>query len=131
MGVRESSAYLMEEHRLRLAGALYRMGEVMVMRAQTSIRILVYGLDADLQLTRGKLLRHAGYTVDIAEDQPGYREHLNQHKYQLVFLCHSVPQEEREDCEKLARSKKMTVLALCNAIAPQDLVCQVAELTTA
>ena len=90
----------------------------------------MYGLDADLQVTREMLLRHAGYAVDIAEDQPCYRKYLNKHKYRLVLLCHSVPQEERDDCEKFARSRKITVLALYIAIAPQDLMRQVEELTT-
>jgi len=41
----------------------------------------------------------------------------------------SVP--ERDDCEKLARDKEITVFALSSAIVPQEFMCQVAELATA
>ncbi len=100
------------------------------MRDPSSIRILVYGLDADLQTTRAMLLRETGYSVDSADDWVGFNAHLDRDDYSLVILCHTVSQEERKECEILARNKKIPLHALVSAIAPQEFIGQIAELVS-
>lgn len=97
------------------------------MRDPSSIRILVYGLDADLQMTRVMLLTEAGYLVDSADDWVECKTHLNRNDYSLVILCHTVSEEERKDCEALTLDKKMRLYTLASAIAPQDFMRQTAE----
>ena len=104
----------------------------MVMRQPSATRVLLYGLDADLQKTRQLLLVQAGYEADTAEDWPAFRSHLEHRKSEclLVVLCHTLPKDEREACERMTRDPKIGVYALSAAIAPQDFVRQLAERLT-
>jgi DNA-binding response OmpR family regulator len=101
------------------------------MPASSPIRILIYGLDADLQMTREMLLTEAGYATDSAENWSECRARLDRDDYRLVILCHTVPTEQREECEALAFNKKMWVYALPGPIAPHDLLRQIAEFVSA
>ena len=92
----------------------------MATREPFPIKILVYGLDADLQMTREMLLTEAGYAVDRANDWAECRAHINRDEYRLIILCHTVCDEEREECETLAFSKKMQLYVLTSLISPQD-----------
>ena len=97
------------------------------MRDPSPIRILAYGLDADLQLTREMLLTQAGYAVDSVDDWISFRAHLDREEHSLVILCHTVSKEDREECETLALDKKIRVYVLTSAIAPQEFMRQIAE----
>lgn len=97
------------------------------MRDPSQHRILIYGLDADLQKTREMLLTQAGYGVDSAEDWPTYMAYMDSYEYRLAILCHTIPKEEREECEALALGKKIQVFILNAAIAPQELMQQIAK----
>ena len=97
------------------------------MRDPSSVRILLYGQDADLQMTRAMLLTEAGYFVDSADHWVECKTHLERDDYRVVILCHTVSQEERKECEILALDKKIRVYVLTSAIAPQEFMRQIAE----
>jgi hypothetical protein len=105
----------------------------MVTRDLSRIKILLYGLDADLQKTRGMLLAEAGYAIDTAEDWPSYRRYLDHdnNEYWLILLCHTIHDDEREKCEALAGDHKIRVYALTAAIAPQEFIRQISEFASA
>jgi hypothetical protein len=80
----------------------------MVMRDPSPTKILMYGLDADLQKTREMLLKQAGYAIETANDWPAFTSHLGHGKseYRLAVLCHTIPKDERQECERLARDRR-------------------------
>jgi hypothetical protein len=90
------------------------------MAGSSPIRILIYGLDSDLQLTREMLLTEAGYAAESADNWSGCRTRLDRDDYRLVILCHTVSNQQREECQALAFTKKMRVFALPGPIAPMS-----------
>ena len=103
------------------------------MRAPSTTRILMYGLDSDLQTTREMLLKQAGYTTDTVDDWLAFTSHLGHGKgeYRLAVLCHTVPKDQRQECQRLARDQKIRVFALSTAVAPDDFIQQIAEMVSA
>ena len=41
-------------------------------------------------------------------------------EYTLIILCHTVSNEEREECKTLAFNKKMQLYVLTSLISPQN-----------
>lgn len=101
------------------------------MVALSPIRILIYGLDTDLQLTREMLLTEAGYAVQGTDNWSDCRARLDRGDYKLMVLCHTVSSEQREECQALAFNKKMPVYALPGPIAPHEFLRQIANFVSA
>ena len=97
------------------------------MPAPPPIRILLFGLDADLQMTREMLLIQAGYAIDSVDNWSDCRTRLDAADYRLVILCHTVSKEDREQCRALECHKEIQIYALRGPIAPQDFLRQIAE----
>jgi DNA-binding response OmpR family regulator len=95
-----------------------------------SARILVFGLDADLELTRKLLLNHAGYVVDAVQDWAGYEGLLmsDGSHYRLVVLCHTLLEEDRKASATLARERNIEVLELTGPFPPEEFLRRVSEL---
>ena len=95
-----------------------------------SARILVFGLDADLELTRKLLLNHAGYIVDAAQDWARYDEFLmsDRSHYRLLILCHTLLEEDRKVSAALARERHIEVLELDGPLPPDEFLRRVSEL---
>lgn len=100
------------------------------MSQSQSARILVFGLDADLELTRKLLLDHAGYVVDAAHDGADYQELLMSDScyYRLVILCHTLAEDDRKVSAALARERTAAVLNLNGPVPPDEFLRRVSEL---
>jgi len=95
-----------------------------------SARILVFGLDPDLELTRKLLLNHAGYVTDAVQDWVGYEAFLMSDSchYRLVILCHTLSGEDRKASATLARERNIGVFELTRPFPPEEFLSRVAEL---
>ena len=47
-----------------------------------------------LQETRTRVLRHAGFDVDLAGDSAEVEKRMTDRRYEMLLVCHSVPEEE-------------------------------------
>jgi hypothetical protein len=120
----------MEVGYLRVAGSYFRVERRPAMPPSKSARVLVFGLDADLELTRKLLLNHAGYVVDAAQDWVGYEEFLmsDRSHYCLVVLCHTLSEEDRKVSAARARERNIEVLELNGPFPPEEFLRRVSEL---
>ena len=100
------------------------------MSQSQSARILVFGLDADLELTRKLLLNHAGYVVDAAHEWADYQELLmsDSCNYRLVILCHTLAEDDRKVSAALAQERNTAVLGLNGPMPPDEFLRRVSEL---
>jgi hypothetical protein len=80
------------------------------------ITILNAGRDRTLLFTRTRVLEEAGYIVTPAITPGEITEQFFRGDFDVIILCHSIPQEERERIAKLVRmqSPSSPVIALAD-----------------
>ena len=85
------------------------------------IRVLAYGLDADLLETRELLLIQAGYSVHTATEYGMFRKLVAEARlsYGLCVLCHTVPEKERPALQEAAASVRAPLYQLTSAVSPE------------
>ena len=69
----------------------------------SSITILSAGRDRALLYTRNRVMEEAGYIVTSAITPAEITDFCFRGDFDLVILCHSIPQEERERIARLVR----------------------------
>jgi hypothetical protein len=100
------------------------------MHSSKPVRILMFGRDEDLEITRKLLLNHAGYSVDVVNGEQSFKEHLvaRERGYVLAILCQSLRKDERNACAEFAGRCNVKTLSLSEAIAPADFLRRISEI---
>lgn len=89
--------------------------------------ILVYGLDSTLLDTRRMLLEHLGFRVEIARDFDTLRNHLSVVAYDLLILCHTVPDPQQHQIIE-AEGHCLNVYPVPVLLQPETFLSQVQQL---
>jgi DNA-binding response OmpR family regulator len=96
-----------------------------------SCRILTYGKDHTLLMTRKAVLEAAGFRCDTAHTVEGFLECIqaSQRGYDIFVLCHSVPDIERGAIVEAARGSHVEVCVLTGLVQPHEFIDQIRELS--
>jgi DNA-binding response OmpR family regulator len=96
-----------------------------------SCRILTYGKDETLLMTRKAILETARFTCDTAHTAEDFVGCINSSPrgYDIFIVCHSVPPEEQQVIVEAAKGSDVEVYVLKALIQPEDFVAHVQELS--
>jgi hypothetical protein len=96
-----------------------------------SCRILTYGKDETLLMTRKAILETARFTCDNAHTAEDFVGCINSSPrgYDIFIVCHSVPPEEQQVIVEAAKGSDVEVYVLKALIQPEDFVAHVQELS--
>jgi DNA-binding response OmpR family regulator len=97
-----------------------------------SHRLLMYGRDPMLLNVRSLVLSQAGFDVTAVETSRELEEQIAAKKrhYDLLVLCHTVQQEERDSLNVIATQSRVPVYQLDPFVNAPDLIGQVSRLLT-
>jgi hypothetical protein len=95
-----------------------------------TIRVLTYGLDEPLLLTRCRLLAWAGMEADAVITELEAHEMIirPQSRYGLIVLCHTVPSHERTLIHAVACERDISLYQIECFVEPADFLAKVSEL---
>lgn len=87
-------------------------------------RILVYGRDFTLMDTRRMLLASTGFRADTVSSfsDLGFAVRHAQPPYELVILCHTVPEEERVSVRRLIEKAGIGLYQLERLVHPERFI---------
>lgn len=87
-------------------------------------RILVYGRDFTLMDTRRMLLASTGFQADTVSNLNELRSAVRhaQPPYELVILCHTVPEEERVSVRHLLQNAGIGLYQLERLVHPERFI---------
>jgi len=81
---------------------------------------LIYGLDPILLDTRRLILQHAGLSVEIAHSPKDFGQLTVSRAYDLLVLCHTVPDDQRETISSTSGSQPVFEIPVL--LAPESFV---------
>jgi DNA-binding response OmpR family regulator len=97
-----------------------RCDNFLVPFSSTNRRVLIYGLDPILLDTRRLILQHAGLSVEIAHGPEEFGQMTASRPYDLLVLCHTVPDEQRETISSTSSSQPVFEIPML--LAPEPFV---------
>src|SRR3978361_1044271 len=89
--------------------------------------ILVYGLDPVLLDTRRMILEHAGFEVEITQDSEDFHGRTARVNYDLLIVCHTVPETEQLQIASMEDSQRAHVLQMPILLLPNAFLKQVQQ----
>jgi DNA-binding response OmpR family regulator len=89
-------------------------------------RILTYGSDEVLLMTRQAVLEMAGYETDIARSADEFLDRVSQADapYHLFILCHTVPPVEQSSIRQSATDAGTAIYGMSSSVSPEDFLLQ-------
>ena len=87
----------------------------------------MYGLDPVLLDTRRMILEHAGFEVAMTQDSQDVQLRTASVSYDLLIVCHTVPQAEQRQLASMENSQRPHVLQMPILLLPCTFLKQVLQ----